>query len=442
MAAPFKAYDIRGVYPEELDESLAEAIGNATAVQLRLSGKTFAVGRDMRVSSPMLKEAFIKGLLNQGVHVVDCGMLSTPAMTWAMHELDTAGGAQVTASHNPSQYGGLKITAPGFKPVGAGTGMEEIEALARANDFTAVDGGSHKEAVLHDAYSQWLCEHLDLKRPLKIVVDGGNGIIGTMFQHLAPKLPGLEIVPMYFDPDGRFPYHDANPLKNENLVHLQARIVEEKADFGAAFDGDGDRCALVDGKGEIVTCDFVTALLGQALLKQQPGATIAYDLRSSKVVPEMVSEWGGKPVETRVGHSFIKQTMKDTGAVFAGELSGHYYFKDFFGADGGLYAFILLANLISNHGSLKELADPLRKYFHTGEINFKVADTQKVFDALKALPDVTVAELDGVTVRAGDWWCNVRASNTEPVVRLNLEADTAARRDEQLAAITQLIESA
>jgi phosphomannomutase len=442
MAAPFKAYDIRGIYPDDLNETLAEAIGNATAIHLGLSGKRFAVGRDMRVSSPMLKEAFIKGLLNQGVHVVDCGMLSTPGLTWAMHELATEGGTQITASHNPSEYGGLKITAPGYKPVGAGSGMEEIEALARAGSFSSVAGGTHSEVMVHDGYSQWLCEHLDLKRPLKIVVDGGNGIIGTMFQHLAPKLPGLEMVPLYFDPDGRFPYHDANPLKNENLTQLQAKITAEGADFGAAFDGDGDRCALVDGNGDIVTCDLVSALLGQALLATQPGATIAYDLRSSKVVPEMVQEWGGTPVETRVGHSYIKHTMKETGAIFAGELSGHYYFKDFFGADGGLYAFILLANLISANSSLAELVAPLQKYFHTGEINFKVSDTNKVFAALKAQPNVEVAELDGVTVRSSDWWCNVRASNTEPVVRLNLEADTAEKRDEQLKAISNLIESA
>ena len=263
-----------------------------------------------------------------------------------------------------------------------------------------------------------------------------------MLASLAPKLPGIEIIPMYFDPDGRFPYHDANPSKDENLTQLQARVQAEGADFGAAFDGDGDRCGLVDGAGRIVSSDLVSALLAQALLKKTPGATIAYDLRSSKVVAEKITEWGGTPVETRVGHSFIKATMKETGAIFAGELSGHYYFKEFFGADGGLFAFILLANLISANSSLTDLVTPLRKYHHTGEINFKVKDTQAVFAALKALPDVTVTELDGVTVRADGWWCNVRASNTEPVVRLNLEADTAEAKAAELTKITALIEGA
>ena len=439
MLDPFKAYDIRGLYPQELNESLAYQIGNATATILKLAGKRYIVGRDMRVSGPMLKQAFIKGLVDGGVHVIDVGMLSTPALTFAMHLLDTAGGAQITASHNPAPYGGIKITAPGFKPVGAGTGMEEIEVLARSAKITKVAGGRIDEAVTIDAYAVYLAQLFKPKRPLKVVVDGGNGIIGTLFQHLLPKLSGITIIPMNFDPDGRFPVHEANPLKAENLKDMRARVLAEKADFGAAFDGDGDRCALVDEAGAIVTCDLTTALLAKYYLNREPGATIAYDLRSSKVVPEYIESLGGKAIETRVGHSFIKATMKEHHAAFAGELSGHYYFRDFYGADSGLYAFLLLANIISEARCLSSLIKPLEKYFHTGEINFKVADSDVVMERLRKLPGATVAELDGVTVRYLDWWCNVRASNTEPVVRLNLEANTAALRDGKLAEIKALI---
>lgn len=439
MPDPFKAYDIRGLYPQELNESLAYQIGNATAQVLGLAGKRFTVGRDMRVSGPMLKAAVIQGLVDAGVHVVDVGMLSTPAVTFSMHLLNTEGGIQVTASHNPAAYGGIKITGPGFKPVGGGTGMEEIEKIARNAQIVKKPGGSVEETITLDAYANYLAKLWAPKRPLKVVIDGGNGIIGTMFQHLLPKLGNIMVVPLNWDPDGRFPVHEANPLKLENLKQLQARVKAEKADFGAAFDGDGDRCALVDETGEFISCDLTTALLAKYFLAKEPGATIAYDLRSSKVVAEYAASLGGKGVETRVGHSFIKQTLKAEHAVFAGELSGHYYFRDFWNADSGLYAFILLANIASETAKLSDLVKPLRKYFHTGEINFKVADAAAVFARARALKGGTVAELDGVTVRFADWWFNLRASNTEPVVRLNLEADTAALRDAKLAEIKTLI---
>lgn len=440
MAEPFKAYDIRGIYPDQLDEALARRIGNATAQVLALAGKRFVVGRDMRLSSPALKQAFVEGLVEAGVIVIDLGLQSTPCTTWAMHELHSEGGAQVTASHNPSPYGGLKITGPGFKPISGDSGLIDIESLVRANRMVQVAGGRVEEAFVIDGYAAYLAPLLDLTRPLKVVVDGGNGIIGTMFQHLAPRLPGITIVPMYFDPDGRFPHHEANPLKLENLANLQARVQAENADFGAAFDGDGDRCALVDDAGDFVPCDLTTAILAQPFLAKEPGGAIAYDLRSSKIVPEMICAWGGRPVETRVGHSFIKATMKSEKAIFAGELSGHFYFRDFFGADGGLYAFILLANAISRAASLRELAAPLRKYHHSGEINF-TADQAVVFPRIRGLAKqgATISELDGVTARCEDWWCNVRASNTEPVVRLNLEADNRELMDRKLAELRELI---
>jgi phosphomannomutase len=439
MPDPFKAYDIRGLYPQEINEDLAYYIGHATAQVLGLAGKRFAVGRDMREGSPSVKSGFVRALVEAGVRVVDVGMVSTPCLTFGMHHLGTDGGAQITASHNPRPYTGVKITGPGWKPIGAGTGMEEIEQLARAKSVVKAPGGRIDDAFVQEAYAGHLAPLLRLNRPLKVVVDCGNGMVGQMLQFLAPRLPGLLIVPMYTDPDGRFPNHEANPLKLENLKDLQARVVAEGADFGAAFDGDGDRCALVDHVGKFVSCDLTTALIAKDYLAREPGVAIVYDLRSSKVVPEMIRAWGGVPVETRVGHSFIKKTMKEHHAAFAGELSGHYYFRDFFGADGGLYAFLVLANLISSAPSLASLIKPLDKYFHTGEINFKVADTQAVFNKVRALPGVEIAELDGITARGKDWWCNVRASNTEPVVRLNLEADTPARRDEQLAMLKKLI---
>lgn len=442
MPDPFKAYDIRGLYPQQLDEELAYHIGNATAQVLGLTGRRYTVGRDMRVSSPMLKQAFVKGLVDAGVIVVDVGMLSTPAVTFAMHHLDTAGGAQITASHNPAAYGGIKITAPGFKPVGGGSGMEEIEAIARAKKVVKAAGGRIDEAMTIDAYAAYLAPLLKPARPLKVVIDGGNGIIGTMFQHLAPRLKNLTIIPMHFDPDGRFPNHEANPLKAENIAGLIARVKAEKADFGAGFDGDGDRCALVDEQGGIVPCDLTSALLAKHYLTKEGPSAVVYDLRSSKVVPEYIRALGGTPVETRVGHSFIKQTMKQHHACFAGELSGHYYFRDFYGADSGLYAFLLLANIISESPSLSGLVKPLQKYHHTGEINFKVADAEAVMARLRQLPGGEISELDGVTVRFKDWWCNLRASNTEPVVRLNLEADTKTLMDARLAEVKALITGA
>jgi phosphomannomutase len=439
MPDPFKAYDIRGLYPQELDEDLAYRIGNATAQVLGLAGKRYTVGRDMRMSGPMLKQAYIGGLVDAGVIVVDVGMLSTPGVTHAMHHLDTAGGAQVTASHNPAPYGGIKITAPGFKPVGAGSGMEEIEAIARAKKIVKAAGGRIEEAVTIEAYAQFLAKLWAPKRKLRVVVDGGNGIIGTMFQHLLPKLRDIEMIPLYFDPDGRFPRHEANPLKAENLKDLIARVKAEKADFGAGFDGDGDRCALVDENGAIVPCDLTTAILAKHFLSTEGPSAVVYDLRSSKIVPEYIRSLGGTPVETRVGHSFIKATMKEHHACFAGELSGHYYFRDFFGADSGLYAFLLLGNLISAAPNLSSLVKPLQKYFHTGEINFKVPDAAAVMARIRAIPGAKISELDGVTARFADWWCNLRASNTEPVVRLNLEADSAALRDQKLAEVKKLI---
>ncbi len=443
MAAPFKAYDIRGIYPDQIDEQLAYRIGNACAQRLDLKGKRFTLGRDMRRSGPQLKEAFSAGLVDAGVRVIDVGMLSTPAVTFAMHHLDTAGGAQITASHNPAEYGGIKITGPGFVPVGGDSGLAEIEKIARDGEMVACVGGKVEEALVLEDYAAFLAGAQDVQRPLRIVVDGGNGIIGTMFQHLAPRLTNVEIIGQYLDPDGRFPHHDANPLKTENLPDLQARVRSESADYGAAFDGDGDRCALIDGDGAIVGCDMVTALLAIYYLEREGPGPIAYDLRSSKAVSEIIREHGGEPIETRVGHSFIKATLRETGAAFAGELSGHYYFRDFFGADSGLYAFILLANLISTSRDLAGMVAAVDRYHGSGEINFEVDDQEAVFDRIRSLADqgAEIAELDGVTARFADWWCNVRASNTEPVVRLNLEADTPDLLEEKLAEIEKVIKA-
>ncbi|MFW5859140.1 MAG: phosphomannomutase/phosphoglucomutase [Planctomycetota bacterium] len=440
MPEPFKAYDIRGLYPSVLNEDLAYRIGNATAQHLDLAGKRYAVARDMRLSGPALKAAFVAGLVDAGVHVVDCGMISTPALTFAMHHLDTAGGAQITASHNPPGYGGIKITGPGFIPVAGDSGMPEIEKLARNCTVVKRSGGEVSEALILDAYTDFLAGGLDLERDITVVVDGGNGIIGTMFQSLAHKLPGLKLIPMLFDPDGRFPVHEANPLKNENLAWLQDKVKQTGADFGAGFDGDGDRCALVDEQGRIISCDLATAMVAEYFLEREPGCTVCYDLRSSKIVPEVVEQRGGRAVETPVGHTKIKARMKKEQAIFAGELSGHYYFRDFFGGDSGLYAFILFCNVLSRSTSTSERIAPLRKYHHSGEINFK-ADKDAAFARIRELDGATITELDGLTVRYDHWWANVRASNTEPVVRLNMEADNADLLESKLSEMKRLITS-
>jgi len=439
MADPFKAYDVRGQFPEQLDEDLAHHIGNAAAQVLDLAGKRFAVGRDMRLSSPYLKQGLIRGLVEAGVRVVDVGMTSSPGLTFAIHHLATDGGIQVTASHNPAPYGGFKITGPGHVPVGTGTGLDEIEELARTEKVAEAAGGGVEDALFLDAYARFLAGRWHVARPLRVVVDAGNGIAGHVLEHLLPHLDGLEVIPMYFDPDGRFPNHDANPLKEENLADLRARVLAEKADFGVAFDGDGDRCALVDETGRPVPCDLATALLARRFLAAEPGGTVVYDLRSSQAVPELVRELGGEPVETRVGHSFIKATMKEHGACFAGELSGHYYFRDFFGADSGLLALIFFCEVISEAGSLSALVQPLRRYHHSGEINYQVDDKEAVFQRLRDVDGAEVEELDGVTLRFSDWWCNVRASNTEPVIRLNLEAATETDMRDRIAWIEGII---
>jgi phosphomannomutase len=426
----FKAYDIRGIYPEEIDEEKARRIGNAFAMFLQ--AEPIVVGRDMRLSSPSIAAATIEGIRDAGRKVVDIGMCSTPMSYFAVGHWEYAGGLMVTASHNPAQYNGFKVCREKAIPVGSASGLAEVQQrLDRGDYHEAERRGEVEERDIFPAFRDHLRNFMREIAPLKIAVDTGNGMVGKFLPDVLSGLT-LEVVPLYFEPDGRFPNHEANPLKPENLRDLMAAMKREGAVLGMAFDGDGDRCSFIDEKGEIVSNDMVTALIAEEMLRENPGAAIVYDLRSSWALREEIERCGGVPIEERVGHAFIKATMRKHDAVFGGELSGHYYFKSNYYADSALIAMIEILNLLSREGkTLSELVAPLRRYHATGEVNFEVADKDAVLARLEEVfSDGKVGHLDGVTVQYADWWFNVRKSNTEPVLRLNLEAKTPERLEE------------
>ena len=444
-----KAYDVRGTVPDQLDESIAEAIG---AAFVRVTGaEAIAIGWDMRPSSPDLSDAFARGAAGQGADVVKIGLASTDELYFAAGHLNLPG-AMFTASHNPARYNGIKMCRAGAAPIGQDTGLSEIRELAArelaapGSVFEAADKqGTVTERDLLTAYAAHLRTLVDLSeiRPLKVVVDAGNGMGGHTVPTVFHGLP-LDLVPMYFELDGTFPNHEANPLDPKNLVDLQKRVVEEGADLGIAFDGDADRCFVVDEKGEPVSPSSITALVAVRELAKHPGSTIIHNLITSQAVPEIVREHGGVPVRTRVGHSFIKQEMANTGAVFGGEHSAHYYFADFWNADTGMLAAMhVLAALGGQQLPLSELTAEYARYAASGEINSQVTDqagrTAAVRAAFADRPGVTVDDLDGMTVAGEGWWFNLRPSNTEPLLRLNVEARTgdevAALRDEVLAIV-------
>jgi phosphomannomutase len=444
LSAIIKAYDVRGVVPDQLDADLARAAG-AAFVQV-IGADRVVVGHDMRPSSPELVAAFAEGATAQGADVVLMGLASTDALYFASGHLGIAG-AMFTASHNPAQYNGIKLCRAGAAPVGQDTGLAEIRALLEAGDVPAYDGspGSISEAALLEEYGSYLRGLVDLSgsRPLKVVIDAGNGMGGHTVPVVLAALP-LDIVPMYFELDGTFPNHEANPIEPENLRDLQARVVAEGADLGLAFDGDADRCFVVDETGAIVTPSVVTALIAVRELAKEPGATIIHNLITSQAVPEIVREHGGTPVRTRVGHSFIKAVMAETGAAFGGEHSGHFYFRDFWRADSGMLAAMhVMAALGEDDRPLSQVLADYSRYAASGEINSTVADQgaalAAVFAAYKGRDGVSFDELDGLTVTGPGWWFNLRASNTEPLLRLNAEAATpaevAALADEVLALI-------
>ncbi|MBR9700125.1 phosphomannomutase/phosphoglucomutase, partial [Candidatus Woesearchaeota archaeon] len=418
----FKAYDVRGVYPDQINEELMEKIGRAFADFI--PGMRIAVGHDMRTSGPQLFEAFCKGVMKQGKNVIDFGLTSTPMSYFACNHLEADGCAMITASHNPKEYNGVKFTREKAIPISGDTGIKEIEEKVRGDDFKRVDKmGSIIKAEVKAEYKKHLLSFVKDINELDVVVDCANGM-GSQDYSLIKDDISVKTIPLFFDIDGTFPNHDANPMKEGAMDQLRETVIKEQSDLGIAFDGDADRVFFVDDTGNIVDSGFITALIAEEMLKGNPQATILYDLRSSWIVPEKILEYEGKPVECRVGHSFIKAQMRKYDAFFAGELSGHFYFKDNFYTDSGIMTAIWVLNLLSaSKKKFSELISPMRKYFASGEINSKVSDKDaKMKELVSKYKDGNVSYLDGIKIVFDDWWFNVRPSNTEPLLRLNLEA--------------------
>ena len=443
----FKAYDIRGLVDSELSPDFAFAVGLAFArfLEIEREPSTVIIGEDMRPSSPELAEAFSAGVTSNGTNVIRIGLASTDLLYFAAGSKNLPG-AMFTASHNPAAYNGIKLCFSGARPIGKETGLQTIEKFVRQGMPVAMRPvGVETTENLLDAYADYLHKLVSFKgnRRLKIVIDAGNGMAGFTAPAIFERL-GAEIIPLYFELDGNFPNHEANPIDPANLRDLQKAVLEHKADIGLAFDGDADRCFLVDENGETVDPSLLTSLIATRELAKHPGATIIHSLISSRTVVEVINELGGVPVRSRVGHSYIKALMAETGAVFGGEHSGHFYFKDFWRADSGaLAALHALAALGESDQTISQLLTPFKRYVASGEVNSKVADSAQVIEVLRekyaALTEFKIDELDGLTVSTSTWWFNVRASNTEPLLRLNVEADTAenmaAHRDELLALI-------
>jgi phosphomannomutase len=451
----FKAYDIRGVVPDELDETVAEAVG-AAFVRLT-NAKQLVALHDMRASSEPLAAALARGAASEGANVIQGGLGSTDMVYYASGFLDVPG-AMITASHNPAKYNGIKLCKAGAKPVGIETGLADIKKFVEAaiGDNSNTSGGASAagsrtgtitDKDLLPGYASYLKKLVDLSgiRPLKVVADAGNGMAGHTVPKVFEGLP-IDLVPMYFELDGTFPNHEANPIDPKNLRDLQRAVKEHKADIGLAFDGDADRCFVVDERGEIVSPSVLTALIATRELAREPGATIIHNLITSRAVPEIITEHGGTPVRTRVGHSFIKAEMAETNAIFGGEHSGHFYFRDFWFADSGMLAALhTLAALGHDTRPLSALLGEFSRYVASGEINSEVADQAAVTAKVKSIyagrSGVTVDELDGLTISTDAWWFNLRPSNTEPLLRLNVEAATeaemAAIRDEVLGIVRE-----
>jgi phosphomannomutase len=447
----FKAYDVRATVPEPLNEDIAWRIGNATAQFLRttLTGydrsdskmNTLIVGRDMRKHSPKLARAFMEGAAAVGTPVVDIGMIDTPQIYFATNHMPCCGGVATTASHNPSNYNGFKICGPKGKPVGAESGLKEIERIARAISRHEVPELSPIRTMdLSDDYRSFLHRFLREPRPLKAVIDASNGMAGRWFPIVFNGVPNLTVVPLNFEHDGEF-VHPPNPLVPANLEQLRQAVKAEKADFGACFDGDADRCMFVDENANIVRCDLVTAMLAGDYLRERPGSTIVFDLRSSRIVAETIEKNGGVPKRERVGHVFMKRTMADNNAIFGGELSGHFYFRDFHFCDSGMLAFISIVNALTRTGkTLGELIAPLDVYVSSGEQNFENDDPKGTFEKIADKhSDAKIDYLDGVTVQYPEWWFNIRASNTEPLLRLNMEAASEDLLKAKMDALTPLL---
>lgn len=448
-----KAYDVRGIYPDQLDATLAREVGAAFVSVIGASVEaggpgTVVIGHDMRPSGPELVAAFADGVMSQGVNVIEIGLASTDGLYFASGHLNLPG-AMFTASHNPAEYNGIKLCRAGAAPVGQETGLGQIKEMISAgwqSDYSGPRGTSSSQDLATE-YAAYLRKLVDLSeiRPLKVVVDAGNGMGGYTVPLVLKNLP-LEVIEMYFELDGSFPHHEANPIDPENLRDLQAAVLEHGADIGLAFDGDADRCFVVDEKGGIVSPSTLTALIAARELKKHPGSAIIHNLITSWSVAEVVRENGGTPVRTRVGHSFIKATMAETNAVFGGEHSGHFYFRDFWRADSGMLAALHAMAALGESAdgtALSSILSEYQRYVESGEINSKVADQKAIVAAIKdrfeGQPGISIDELDGLTVAGDTWWFNVRASNTEPLLRLNAEAKTAEHVQELVDDILAMI---
>lgn len=439
----FKAYDIRGVYPTQLDENAAYRIGIGLSKSgILTGGKLLVVGRDMRKSSDTLFEAFASGACDNGYDVVDIGLSTTPMLYFAVNELEAAGGAMITASHNPGEYNGFKIVRESAIPIGCDSGLEEIKRQALRATPLRTDSPApirRCEGVL-ESYADYFARRFSIELKKPVIIDAGNGITGPVLRRVL-RDQGIEYRELFFEPDGRFPNHEANPLKEETLSQLKETIAETPHSIGAAFDGDGDRVCFVDEDGHVVRGDLLCALLARRLLEENGPADILYDLRSSRIVPEVIRAFGGEPVKTRVGHAFVKQIMRARHALFGGELSYHFYFRDFFNCESGILAMLHVCRLLAEtKQDLSELVAPFRKYSHSGEINFQVSDTASVLRMLENdFAAGSISHLDGLSIEYDEWWFNVRSSNTEPLLRLNLEANTPDLMQEKLDLITQMI---
>ena len=436
----FKAYDIRGIYPSEIDEKLAWKIG-AALVRL-LGAKTLVVGRDMRKSAPSIQKAVIDGVTAHGCDVLDIGLVSTPMAYFAIGSLPCDGGLSTTASHNPPQYIGAKICRAGAVPMSNATGIGDLERMVKEELAPAAGTkrGSVRAVDVRAGFQAHMRRFIGKWRPLKAVIDTANGMAGLEVP-IVLEGTSLDWKGLFLEIDGTFPNHEANPLKDANIADLRRAVVAQKVDVGFAFDGDADRCCVVDEKGERVGADLVTALLAQEFLAKEQGAAVVYDLRASRVVAEEITRLGGRPLRERVGHSFIKATMRKENAPFAGELSGHFYFRDFFFSDCGTLAMVHLLNRMSRETRpLSALVAPLRRYFGTGELNFEVKDPDATLKEIRARHGGGKQdELDGISVVFPDYWFNVRKSNTEPLLRLMLEAKTKELRDAKQAELAKLI---
>jgi phosphomannomutase len=439
----FKAYDVRGIYPDELDEDGAYAIGHAYVEQFE--PEQIAVGRDMRLSGPSMQDAVMRGAADAGAYVLDLGLVGTEMIYFAVGELELDGGIAVTASHNPKEYTGMKIVRRGALPVGGESGLLDVRdrAMSGARHGTG-PAGTIAPYDIWPAFVERVLSFVEVAaiKPLRVVIDAANGMAGAMLPPVLERLPQVDAVRCFFEPDGSFPNHEPNPLLPENREFIVAKTLEEHADLGVAFDGDADRCFFVDDTGEFVPGDFVTAVLAESILEKEPGAKVIYDVRASWAVPDTIERAGGTALVNRVGHAFIKDRMRKEHATFGGEVSGHYYFRDFSQADSGVVPFLLMLEYISKRGRLSEVLRPYReRYFITGELNTPVADVPLKLQELKERfgAEGEVSHLDGLSVTADDWHFNVRPSNTEPLLRLNLEARSRELMERKRDEVLELI---